>query len=97
MYNVCTYKSNMPAYVLRRVLVAVIAFFVISLLIFYSFHHEQPRLLPYIGLPQAEEDRLAELLDIDTSPFIIRYVKYMGHFFTGDWGESLMGESYYAE
>jgi peptide/nickel transport system permease protein len=97
----------MPTYVIRRVAIAVIAFFVISLIIFFSVNLI---LTPFQRLfgpgtiyidPQNQEDinRLNELMESRGlyDPLPIQYLRWIGGFFTGNWGESLMGESYYTK
>lgn len=87
----------MPGYVFRRVLVAVIAFFIISLIIFWVVHlsGDETVFLPsYIDMGAVERNR--QVYDW-SDPLIINYARWMGNIFRGDLGESLMNASYYAK
>jgi oligopeptide transport system permease protein len=88
MYNVYTYKSSMPAYIFRRILVAVIAFFVISFFIFKIFNDAQWSFGGYFPMPGIEYENMSDSI-------FLNYFRWLGAIFTGDWGESLLGESYY--
>jgi ABC-type dipeptide/oligopeptide/nickel transport system permease component len=82
MEAVLTYKSNMWSYILKRVSIAVLAFFVISFLIF-SF------------INVAESSEVGPKLPNES--LFIQYHRWLGDFFTGDWGESILGDSYYSK
>jgi ABC-type dipeptide/oligopeptide/nickel transport system permease component len=107
MYKVCTYKSNIPGYIFRRVLVAVIAFFVISLivtLVVYIAGMPEITNIEWLRLSPSEQEELQEEL-LSKGPqlegyypsYPVYYINWIGGVFTGDWGESLMPASYYAE
>jgi peptide/nickel transport system permease protein len=95
MLYVYTYKSNIRAYLLRRVLIAIIAFFVISFVIFSIIHlpGEETIYLPSYMDMGAVERNLKEYNWSD--PLIINYARWMGNIFRGDLGESLINYSYY--
>lgn len=95
MLNVYTYKSNMPGYVFKHVLTAVITFFLISLIVFLIINLPLSNNVGYIPLTPVPEEIIKEYNLYE--PLIIQYFRWMGNFFTGDWGESLMSASYYAE
>ena len=95
----------MPGYVFRRILVAVIAFFVISIIIFsiiWIFYEPPLYTFPVNTTHTPEQiEELTKLLEKELGlgqiPFHIAYSRWMGGFLTGDWGESFMPASYYAQ
>jgi peptide/nickel transport system permease protein len=91
-----TYKSNWWGYVSKRLFMAVIAFIIISLLIFIILNYEDsPTGIFYPNFTKVELETLYMQLGIDTSPLVVRYFHWMGNFFNGNWGESYYGYSYY--
>jgi peptide/nickel transport system permease protein len=94
MEAVYTYKSNWWGFISKRILIAVIAFFVISFMIFYIIHLNPP--LPMYGDWMTLENikDLRHKIGID-APLIVQYFRWIGDFFTGNWGESWMGYSWY--
>jgi len=92
------YRSNWWGYIGKRVLIAIIVFFMVSLMIFYITNYQGLYIEIFPGpknISSAQLEKLYEQLGVDTSPLIVRYFRYMGDFFTGDWGKSLYDESYY--
>jgi peptide/nickel transport system permease protein len=89
----------MPGYVFRRVLITVIAFFVISLIVFKVFDSNnltEPIIPIEIKSPHSEPESIVFIYFIERC-YPERYVRWMGDFLTGDWGESIMPASYYTE
>ncbi len=92
-----TYKGNWWGYVLKRVLIAVITFFLISLMIFSILHFDDDQYLPFDwswGTRTQTEYELArqkelKYLGLDGT-FIEKYIRWMGGIFAGNWGESLI-------
>ena len=74
-----TYKSNIPGYIMRRVMITVIAFLIISFLIFMSFYN----IGGYYDIPGVEYEHR-----FDSG--ILNYFRWIGAIFTGDLGESLV-------
>jgi peptide/nickel transport system permease protein len=97
MYAQAVYRSNFRSYILRRVLIAVVVFFIVSMFIFYIFHYDDSPsgFLLNPNVSKVELEKIYEQFGIDTSPLVVKYFKWMGDFFTGDWGESIMPASYY--
>ena len=87
MDNIYAYKSNMPGYVFRRVLVAVIAFFVISFVVFYIVYDIQFSFGGYFPIPGIEYEHMFDSV-------FLNYFRWLGAIFTGDWGMSLRDYSH---
>jgi|WetSurMetagenome_2_1015567.scaffolds.fasta_scaffold24892_6 peptide/nickel transport system permease protein len=89
MYNVYTYKSNWWGFIGKRVLIAVLVFFVITLLVSFAVNRNPSyfSLPPVTSIEQIEEYVHSQGWD---TPLIIRYFRWMGDFFTGEWGNSLV-------
>jgi len=85
-----TYKSNWWGYVFKRVLIAVIAFFIFSLLIFFTLHLESDWLASYRPLlwTRWPFNEISHQLGWD-APLVVQYFHWIGDFFTGDWGYPL--------
>ena len=92
-----TYKSNMRDYIIRRVLFTIVAFLIISMFIFFSIELTRP--YPKFGdgeLTKEEVNSLLEKYGWDKG-LIVQYFEWIGDFFTGDLGTSLVGDSYYSK
>jgi ABC-type dipeptide/oligopeptide/nickel transport system permease component len=99
MEAVFIYKSSISGYVFKRILIAVIMFFIISLLVYFSIHglwgeDHAIQIIRSIAVPNLnsgypEIDRLIDEYSGGESR-IVQYFRYMGGFFTGDWGNSLI-------
>jgi ABC-type dipeptide/oligopeptide/nickel transport system permease component len=76
-------------------LIAVIVFFIISIIVFLIFNLDLDNNIGYIPLTPLPEEIVKEL-HLNES-LITKYFRWMGNFFTGDWGESIMPASYYSE
>ncbi|MGD9142246.1 MAG: hypothetical protein PVG61_00200 [Dehalococcoidia bacterium] len=103
MNNTGVYRNNFGGYVVKRVLIAVVTLFLISLFIFsiiYLFAYPSAIIIGHPDFTQSDYERIAkdmnERYGRDT-PFVVQYFSFIGDIFTGDWGESLMPASYYAE
>ncbi len=97
MINTHISKHNIRDFVIRRVLIAVIAFFAISLMIFSIIHlpgDEMIYLPSYVDMGAVE--RYMEEYNWN-DPLIFNYARWMGNIFRGDFGESIMGDSYYSK
>jgi ABC-type dipeptide/oligopeptide/nickel transport system permease component len=88
MEAVYTYRSNWWGYILKHVLIYVVAFLVISFVIFVPIYDSELSEYEYPYL-----ERLS--LKVYNESLIMRYFTWIGDFFTGDWGNSLLGESHY--
>jgi len=96
MEAVYTYKSNWWGYIGKRVLIAVVAFIVISLMVFFIMYEEPFVDIFFTGTITNEiRENIYQVLGVDTSPVIVKYFRWIGDFFTGDLGQSLFGSSYY--
>lgn len=99
MEAVFTYKSNIWGYIFKRILTAVIVFLIISLLVYFLIHglwgeDHAVQIIKSIAVPNfnngyPEIDRLIEVYSRDEAR-IVQYLRWMGGFFTGDWGNSLI-------
>jgi len=89
MYNVYTYKSDWWGFVAKRVLIAVVAFVVITLLVSLAVNRNPPYfgLTPVTSIEEIEEYVHSQGWD---TPLIGRYFHWLGDFFTGEWGNSYM-------
>jgi ABC-type dipeptide/oligopeptide/nickel transport system permease component len=97
MEAVYTYRSNWWGYILKHVLITVIAFFIISFLIFSIINLDLDGNIGLFPLnPSPEMTELMKQLGLYDS-FITKYFKWIGRIFTGDWGESIYSESHYFE
>ncbi len=97
MINTYVYKHNMRDYIFRRVLIAFVTVFLVSLMIFSIIHlpGEETINLPSNVDMGAVERNMKEYNWND--PLIINYARWMGNIFRGDFGESIMGDSYYSK
>ena len=90
----------MPGYVFKRVMVAVIAFFVISLFVYsiaprHSLSSEFFEAQLSMGIISQEHlDQMKQVSTFDTPPPVL-YLQWIGDIFSGDWGNSILGASYY--
>jgi ABC-type dipeptide/oligopeptide/nickel transport system permease component len=98
MLNAYTYKSNWQGYIAKRVLFTVVAFLVITLLAYVALHgvwgpdqavHILGLIATYKELPE-----MTVLMDKYTSSEgrITQYFQWLGDFFTGEWGVSIIRE-----
>jgi ABC-type dipeptide/oligopeptide/nickel transport system permease component len=108
MINTGVYRNNFVGYAFKRVMIAVISFFIISILVTFSIYVAsvpEPELIvleisDILKMSQEEMDALREGPDVPYYAYLSYpeyYVHSMGGFFTGDWGESVMPASYYSE
>jgi ABC-type dipeptide/oligopeptide/nickel transport system permease component len=90
-----TLKSNWWEYIVKRVFIAVIAFFVISFTFFMliqdaetSYIMDRFRGDPIQPLPPDEVESIKREFGLDTA-YSVQYIQWLGDFFTGYWGFSL--------
>jgi len=92
----------MLGYIFLRVLIAVVAFFVISIVVTLSIFMAsipEPEIV-FIDISKLSPGEIEELLA--SGPSIVHhypsyseyYIRWVGGFFTGDWGESILGASH---
>jgi hypothetical protein len=113
MYNVYTYKSNWWGFIGKRVLIAVVVFFLftfaVSLTIsstmysspfYFTVDGEQIFYPLPLNVTVDDEHMLIYYYPDRFYPDISNvqiYVHWLGDFFTGDWGYSLYPESFYSK
>jgi peptide/nickel transport system permease protein len=87
MTNSVTYKSNWWGFIGKRVLIAVIAFFIFSFAMFYTVNSPMQAIhsTPILSVEEVREIIKERGLD---KPKIERYFNWLESFFTGDWGNS---------
>jgi ABC-type dipeptide/oligopeptide/nickel transport system permease component len=90
MINEYVYRHNIRDYVIRRVLISIIAFFIISFIIFLPIYNCWISSGSYFPLPGIEYKQRID-------PVILNYFKWIGAIVKGDFGESLMNPSYYSK
>lgn len=95
MEAVYTYKSNWRGYISKRVLYAVIMFFLISLVVYFYIHglwgtDNAVNILSLLQSPNQMTER-QRLLDkyLSNESRIVQYFQWLGGILTGDWGVSL--------
>lgn len=77
---------TMAAYAARRTLFYVLLFFVVSFLIFFTIHALiDPDTFNNYGLLRSDR----HTLPIDP-PIVVQYLRWLGDFFTGNWGTTHM-------
>ncbi len=97
MEAVYRYRSNWWGYIGKRVLLAIVVFFVISLMIFSIINLDLGGEIGHLPInPSPDMMEMMEQMGFYDS-FITRYFKWVGSIFQGDFGESIMGESYYTK
>jgi ABC-type dipeptide/oligopeptide/nickel transport system permease component len=80
----------MVKYVTRRLMITVITFFIISFVVFqliYGIWNSSGRYFPMPGLDSKHWNE----------PRIAHYIRWIGAIISGDFGESIMSESYYSK
>ena len=95
MFTVKTHSEGIWGYTARKIVITVILFFLISLMIFFFLHLTNPIIIFGPADPALIKE-LKHELGLD-KPLIVYYFRWIGDFFTRDWGESIMGESYYSK
>jgi len=98
-----TYKQqrSMHKYIIRRVFIAVVTFFLVSLVIIFCIYFIN---MPYIviidinKLTTSEKEKIIAMgpqLESHYPSFPEYYIHFMGGIFRGDFGGSIMPASYY--
>ena len=93
MFYTQTYKSNWWGFIGKRLLVTVIAFFVISFLIFFTIQVNLPPPLLLSDPPgtMSKEEVVRSIQEsCEYTGLIFLYFRWVGDFFTGDWGYSII-------
>jgi ABC-type dipeptide/oligopeptide/nickel transport system permease component len=88
MFYAQTQRSNWWGFIGKRVVFAVIAFFVISTFVFVAV---TPRpVIIYINPDTTQEtrDKIRDLIGYDST--LNNYIHWLNSFFTGNWGYSLV-------
>jgi hypothetical protein len=93
MLSVYTYKSNWWGYIGKRVLIAAVAFFVITFAVSLTISSAMYP-LPINVTVDGEQIVFYVYPDISNAQI---YVDWLGDFFTGNWGYSLYPESFYSK
>jgi peptide/nickel transport system permease protein len=95
MYNEHPFRSNWWGFIGKRVLIAVVVFFVITLVVFCNIRLSHSEVYYYsypyscvLWVPGGPE--LMMKANGWDDPFIVKYVRWIGGIFTGDWGISLI-------
>ena len=94
MYNAQTHSDGIWSHIARRILIAVVTLFLVSLMIFF-FIQLAPRDEVYPYPSTFQEQNLIETFPGLDQPLVVQYFRWMGGIFTGDWGQSIMGDSHY--
>jgi ABC-type dipeptide/oligopeptide/nickel transport system permease component len=98
MLSAYTYKSNWWGFIGKRVLIAVVAFFVLSMLLYVAFHGvwgPDNAINILNATPTYKEmPEMQVLMEKYTSGEgrITQYFQLLGGFFTGEWGRSIIRE-----
>jgi ABC-type dipeptide/oligopeptide/nickel transport system permease component len=88
MEAVNTYKNNWWGFISKRLFIAVIAFFIISFILFLLIHTYFYDPFSILSVTPEQLKALAHKMGWDR-PLIIQYFQWIGNFFTGNWGRSL--------
>ena len=97
MENVTKYKRNWLGYIGKRVLIAVLAFFIITFIafsipeIYNNFSpNREPHSFSILNMPRTPKiQSFIDQYHLD-DPYVVRYFNRLGKFFTGEWGKSLV-------
>jgi ABC-type dipeptide/oligopeptide/nickel transport system permease component len=84
MLSAVTYKSNWWGFIGKRLMIAAVAFFVISFMIFIVIHLDH-------------EVYSYKFMGNITEPLIVQYIHWLEDFFKGNWGYSIIGDSFYSK
>jgi ABC-type dipeptide/oligopeptide/nickel transport system permease component len=98
MDNVFTYKSNWWGFIGKRIILAVVIFLIITIALYIAFHgiwgpdnavNILMKMITFKELPEMEI-----LMDKYTSGEgrLTQYFQWLGDFFTGGWGYSIVRE-----
>jgi|WetSurMetagenome_2_1015567.scaffolds.fasta_scaffold186178_2 ABC-type dipeptide/oligopeptide/nickel transport system permease component len=98
MLNAYTYKSNWWGFVGRRMLIAVLAFFVLSMLAYIAFHGVWGPDNAVNILNATPTYKTMPEMDVLMAKYtsgkgrLTQYLQWLGSFFTGEWGRSIIRE-----
>ena len=93
MLSAVTYKSNWWGFIGKRVLIAMLAFFMISFAVLFTISYPyrvikfDPPQHKIFDFPQSVI--ISDQLGYD-DPMVTQYFRWLGGVFSGDWGNSLM-------
>jgi ABC-type dipeptide/oligopeptide/nickel transport system permease component len=93
MFSAVIYKSNWWGFISKRVLITVVAFFILTLAIFYALHYTERNywFLAPLQVSAAEMSAYEEQIESELhmgSPFAVKYALWMKSLLTGDLGNS---------
>jgi peptide/nickel transport system permease protein len=104
MLSAYTYKSNWWGFIGKRVLIAVLAFLLFTLLVYffvvaYPFNPKAEGPLILNNASPELKEKIQELNPIYhfNDPYVVKYFRWLGDFSIGDWGESLYPDSFYSK
>jgi ABC-type dipeptide/oligopeptide/nickel transport system permease component len=92
MEAVYTYKSNWWGFISKRLLIAMIAFFVISVLVFFPIQIASSH-NPFLNIENHPPISPKRVYFITERSLFSQYLYWVGGIFTGDWGNSIIGHS----
>jgi ABC-type dipeptide/oligopeptide/nickel transport system permease component len=94
MENVYTYKSNWWGFIGKRVLIAVLVFFLFTFFVYffavnYPFYPEKG--LRFIITEYTTQEQRAFIQELNQKyhfldPYMVQYFYWLGDFFEGNWG-----------
>jgi peptide/nickel transport system permease protein len=91
MFDAQPYRSNWWGYIEKRVLIAVVAFLVVSIAIFtFFFFCKDSSMLKIAPKFMPDNTKGLEYVIPTYIPFPEQYFRWLGGIFTGDWGHSLV-------
>ena len=94
MEAVVTYKSNWWGFIGKRMLIAVVAFFIISLFIFVLVNWNSEEIYYYFPPSMTLEEIHNFLRDSGVfQPLTVKYWHWISSFFGEDWGNSILRHS----
>jgi len=101
MEAVRVYKSNWWGFIGKRVLIAAVAFFVISFMIFCRTDYitnmdRSGTIIDYGYLTEAQRNEYFNKYHLNYGT-VVRYFFWLGDFVTGDWGYSSQDYSWLTE
>jgi len=98
MLSVYTYKNNWWGYIGKRVLIAMVVFFVLSMLLYIAFHGVWGPDNAINILKATSTYKAMPEMDVLMAKYtsgvgrLTQYFQWLGGFFTGEWGRSITRE-----
>jgi peptide/nickel transport system permease protein len=97
MLSVYTYKSNWWGFIAKRVLIAILVCFIFTMFVYFfvvNYPFDPNAEAPYIlrNLSPEFKEKIQELNQIYhfNDPYVEKYFRWLGDFFTGNWGNSFV-------